>query len=122
MEAVHDPKEPKKRFEETAARTLPVHAALLRPIQIGGADRELALANGVVCVALIFGIGISKYTLGVVALLLTIGHWGLVRVCRYDPFFRLIYIRHVQLRDYYVAAPAPHARRPVVHAAVPYSG
>lgn len=110
------------RFEETRARTLPVHSALLRPILIGGADRELALANGVICVALIFGIGISKYTLGVVVLLLTVGHWGLVRVCRYDPFFRHVYVRHVQLRDYYVAAPSPHARRPLVHAAVPFSG
>lgn len=110
------------RLQETRARTLPVHGALLRPILIGGADRELALANGVICVALVFGIGISKYTLGVVALLLTVGHWGLVRVCRYDPFFRSVYVRHVQLRDYYVAAPSPHARRPLVHPAVPFSG
>lgn len=107
---------------ETTARTLPLHTSLLRPILFGGADRELALSNGVICVALIFGIGISKYTLGVVVLLLTVGHWGLVRVCRYDPFFRHVYVRHVQLRDYYVAAPSPRARRPVVHAAVPVSG
>ena len=119
---MNDTKTPENRFEQTRARTLPVHSALLRPILIGGADRELALANGVICVALIFGIGVSKYTLGVVALLLTIGHWGLVRVCRYDPFFRHVYVRHVQLRDYYVAAPSPHARRPLVHSAVPFSG
>ena len=48
-------------------------------------------------------------------------HRGM-RVCRYDPFFRHVYVRHVQLRDYYVAAPCPRARRPVVHPSVPFSG
>ena len=100
---------------------LPIHASLTRPVLLAGADRELTLVNAVVCFALLFGIGASRWTLAVVAILATVGQWVLGRVTRYDPDFRRTYTRHVQLQAFYPAAPSVHAPRPVVHPAVPYA-
>ena len=86
-----------------------------------GADRELTLVNAIICFALVFGIGASRWTLGVVVLLATVGQWALGRVTRYDPDFRRVYTRHVQLQAFYPATSSIHAPRPIIHAAVPYS-
>jgi type IV secretion system protein VirB3 len=102
-------------------RVLPIHASLTRPILLAGADRELTLVNAIICFALVFGIGASRWTLSVVALLATVGQWALGRVTRYDPDFRRVYTRHVQLQAFYPATSSIHAPRPIIHAAVPYS-
>ena len=102
-------------------RRMPIHTALVRPILFAGADRELVLANGVVCIALIFGIGISRYTLGVVVFLWTVGHWALTRVTKADPSFRQVYVRHIRLRSFYPAAGAPRGRAAIIHPSVPLS-
>jgi len=102
-------------------RTVPVHVSLTRPILLAGADRELTLINLIVIFALIFGIGFSRWTFGVCFLLATVGQWALGRVTRYDPEFRRIYTRHVQLQPFYPARASLHAPRPIVHPSVPYS-
>ena len=105
----------------TQVRMLPIHLALVRPILLGGADRELTLLNAIVCFALVFGIGLSRWTIGLVAVLATGGQWTLGRVTRYDPDFRRVYSRHVLLQTFYPASVSIHAAQPVVHAAVPLS-
>lgn len=107
--------------DETTPRSLPIHLALTRPILLAGADRELTLMNAIVCFALVFGIGISRWTIGVVVLLATAGQWTLGRVTRYDPDFRRVYGRHVQLQAFYPATASIHAARPIIYPAVPYS-
>jgi type IV secretion system protein VirB3 len=107
--------------QSTGPRTLPIHVALTRPILLAGADRELTLVNAIICFALLFGIGFSRWTAGVVAILATVGQWALGRVTRYDPEFRRVYARHVQLQAFYPATASIHTRRPIIHAAVPYS-
>jgi type IV secretion system protein VirB3 len=102
-------------------RVLPIHVSLTRPILLAGADRELTLLNAIICFALVFGIGTSRWTLGVVALLATVGQWTLGRVTRYDPDFRRVYARHVQLQPFYPPTSSIHAPRPIIHAAVPYA-
>ena len=42
---------------ETPRRT-PIHASLTRPLLLGGAERELVLANGTLIAALLFGVGV----------------------------------------------------------------
>ena len=96
-------------------RTVPIHRALTRPLLLAGADRELALANGVVVAALLFGIGLSWYTVGVSTALLVIGHWGLVLLAKHDADLRRVYVRHVGLASYYPAAPRERRRAPLVH-------
>ena len=107
------------RAEPETPRRIPIHAALVRPVLFAGADRELALANGIVCLALIMGIGVSRYTLSVVVFLATAGHMALVRATRADAGFRAVYLRHVRLRSFYPAAGAPRARGAAIHAAAP---
>jgi type IV secretion system protein VirB3 len=102
-------------------RCIPIHVSLTRPILLAGADRELTLINVIVNFALIFGIGFSRWTFGVCFLLATVGQWTLGRVTRYDPDFRRVYTRHVQLQPFYPARASLHAPRPIVHASVPYS-
>jgi type IV secretion system protein TrbD len=102
-------------------RTVPIHVSLTRPILLAGADRELTLINVVAIFALLFGIGFSRWTFGVGVLMATAGQWALGRVTRYDPDFRRIYARHVQLQPFYPARASLHAPRPIVHASVPYS-
>jgi type IV secretion system protein VirB3 len=99
-------------------RRIPVHASLLRPVLLGGADRECALANGIVCLALLFGIGVSRYTIAVVVFLLTIGHGALMRITKSDPLFREVYLRHVRLGSYYAAAGGVAVRAYPVYPAV----
>ena len=102
-------------------RTIPIHRALTRPVLLAGADRELVLANGVVVVALLLGIGFSWYTFSVSASLLVIGHWGLVLLTKRDPDIRRVYVRHVRLATYYPAAPPPLRRAPLVQPSVTVS-
>lgn len=102
-------------------RTIPIHRALSRPVLLGGADRELVLANGVIVVALLFGIGLSWYTFSVSASLLVIGHWGLVALAKRDPDIRRVYVRHVQLASYYPGAPAVQRRAALVQPSVTVS-
>ena len=108
--------------QEGGARMLPIHVALTRPILLAGSDRELTLVNVIVCFALLFGIGFSSWTLSIVLVLSTVGQWALGRVTKYDPDFRRVYTRQVQLQAYYPAAPSIRAGRPIVHPSVPYSG
>ena len=100
---------------------MPIHSALVRPILFAGADRELTLANGVICIALLFGIGVSRYTVSIVVVLLTVGHWGLTRITKADPSFRHVYVRHVRLRSFYPAAGSPRARAAIIHPSIPLS-
>jgi type IV secretory pathway TrbD component len=100
---------------------VPIHVSLTRPILLAGADRELTLINAIAIFALLFGIGLSRWTFGVCLLLATVGQWALGRVTRYDPDFRRTYLRHVQLQPFYPARASLHAPRPIIHASVPYS-
>lgn len=110
---------PNIRAEVERPRRIPIHAALVRPVLFGGADRELALSNGIICLALLLGIGVSRYTLGVVVFLATIGHLALVRASKADAGFRRVYLRHVRLRSFYPAAGSARTRRVAVYAAAP---
>lgn len=95
----------------SAIRTVVLHQSLIRPLLLGGAERTLAMLNGVISSALIFGIGSWQAALlGVIFAVVV--HWGLVQLAKKDTQFFDIYRRHVQYQDYYPAqashtAPAP---------------
>lgn len=112
---------PTRRIALDRPRTIAIHRALTRPVLLAGADRELVLANGVVVVALLFGIGVSWYTVSVSASLLIVGHWGLVLLAKRDADIRHVYVRHVRLATYYAAAPRPLRRPPLVQPSVTVS-
>jgi len=94
-----------------ALRKVVLHQSLIRPILLGGAERTLALLNGVVSAGLIFGIG-SWQAAVLGAVFAVVVHWGLVELAKKDTQFFDIYRRHIQYQDYYPAqanynAPAP---------------
>jgi len=60
----------------------PVHASLVAPILVVGLPRSIAFLYWTVVAALI--IGMHQLWLLPLALL---GHWGLVRLTRFDPHF-----------------------------------
>ena len=46
----------------------PVHASLVRPVLYLGVERHVVAVEGTLCLALLFGVGLSLATLGLVAL------------------------------------------------------
>ena len=87
-------------------RRTPIHVSLTRPLLLGGAERELVLANGTIIAALLFGVGFHWASLTVAALLATAGHWGLRRAAGHDPQLSRIYLRHIRYQDFYTAQAA----------------
>ena len=96
-------------------REVPIHRSLVRPNLVAGAERELVILNGVVAMALVFGIGISWITALIAGLQLTLGHFALVQAARYEPLFRKVYVRHVRHRPAYPARSSVHARPGFIH-------
>lgn len=94
------------------SRKVVLHASLIRPILLGGAERTLALINGVIAAGLIFGIGSwQAAVLGVVFALVV--HWGLVQLAKKDTQFFDVYKRHITYQDYYPAQ-AQHTAPPAL--------
>ncbi len=92
-----------------APRRTPIHPALTRPLLLGGAERELVLANGTLIAALLFGVGFHWASLTAAVLLATAGHWGLRRAAKHDPQLSRIYVRHIRYQDHYPAQAAVQA-------------
>ena len=90
-------------------RRTQVHQSLARPLLLAGAERPLVLVNGTLIAALIFGVGVHWASLGMAALLATLGHWGLTRAAKHDPQLSRIYVRHVRYQVYYPARAAVKA-------------
>jgi len=89
-----------------------LHESLTRPQLLGGAERNLALLNGVISAALIFGIG-SLYAVGLGVVFAVVVHGALVRLAKRDTQFFDVYRRHVIYQDYYPAQ-APHSAEPAL--------
>lgn len=96
-----------------ALRKVVLHQSLIRPILLGGAERTLALLNGVVSAGLIFGIGSWQAAVLGVAFAFVV-HWGLVELAKKDTQFFDIYRRHIQYQDYYPAQASYHAPAPLI--------
>jgi len=94
-------------------RTVVLHQSLIRPLLLGGAERTLAMINGVISSALIFGIGSwQAAVLGVIFAVVV--HWLLVQLAKKDTQFFDIYKRHLQYQDYYPAQACHTAPPPII--------
>ncbi len=81
----------------------PLHPSLVRPVLLGGAERELVLVNVLAIVVLVLGVGPHPLTLLLAVLLGTAGHSGLVVAARFDPQMWRVYARHLRYRSFYPA-------------------
>lgn len=93
----------------------PLHPSLIRPILLGGAERELVVINAIVIAVLLLGIGPHLLTFLTAALLATAGHSALVLAARYDPQMWRVYSRHLLHRTYYPARALYTAPLPPIH-------
>lgn len=95
-------------------RAIPIHAALVRPILLAGAERELVVIEATVVFCLIFGPGFHLMTLALAALLGTVGHSLLVLAAKRDPQMLRVYARHLRYQSFYPAQAHPAAPPAVV--------
>jgi type IV secretion system protein TrbD len=70
----------------------PIHRALVEPILLGGAPRNLAIVNGTAAAAL--GLGLQQWLAGLVLWL--VGHSLMVFAAKRDPDFGPIVARHLR--------------------------
>ena len=96
--------------------TTPLHPSLVRPILLGGAERELVLINVILIIVLVLGVGPHPLTLVLAALLGTAGHSVLVLAARFDPQVWRVYARHVIYQPFYPARASFDAPLAPVHA------
>ena len=96
--------------------TTPLHPSLVRPILLGGAERELVLINVILIVVLVLGVGPHPLTFVLAALLGTSGHTLLILAARFDPQIWRVYARHVLYQPFYPARARFDAPLAPVHA------
>ena len=93
----------------------PIHPSLVRPILLGGAERELVLINVILIVILVLGVGPHPLTFLLALLLGSAGHTLLVLAARFDPQIWRVYARHVIYQPFYPAAASFHAPLAPIH-------
>lgn len=93
--------------DETAASHWtqhPIHGSLVRQTLYLGVERTVIALEGTVCLAVLFGVGFSLATMGLVALVALVIHPIMVWVTAKDPQATEIAIRSRAYDDFY----APH--------------
>lgn len=97
----------------------PLHASLVRPVLLAGAEREMALLEIFLAATFLTALGPRLVTLGVVLALALLVHPLLVRAAKYDPDLAKLYLRHIRYRRFYPARPHPEAPVPAVPRGIP---
>ena len=93
----------------TTARAIPLHRALIRPILLLGAERDLVLSTALLAACLVFSLhhwwsvvlGISLWLIGLAAL---------QRMAKADPLLSQILARHLRYQRGYLARSTPFAK------------
>jgi type IV secretory pathway TrbD component len=99
-------------------RTIPVHASLMRPILLMGAERELVLISAIIAAVLVLSLERLLFTVvGVVFWSLSLA--ALQRAAKADPQFSRVYLRHARYRAYYPAQSRVSARMPSIREGLP---
>lgn len=83
-------------------RTIPIHASLIRPILLMGAERELVLISAIIAAVLVMSLERPLFAVvGAVFWALSIA--VLQRAAKNDPVLSRVYLRHTRYRTYYPA-------------------
>jgi type IV secretion system protein VirB3 len=99
-------------------RTIPIHASLMRPILLMGAERELLLISAIIAAVLVLSLQQLLFTVvGVVFWCLSLA--ALQRAAKTDPQFSRVYLRHARYRGYYAAQSHPGARVSPIRESLP---
>lgn len=82
----------------------PVHASLVRPMLVLGVERHVIALEVTLCLALVFGVGVSLPTLALCTVVVLVLHPALVWITAKDSLATEVYLRNRGYADYY----APH--------------
>ena len=85
----------------TIRRRNRVYKSLHRPLTYLGVERTVVAIEGTLCAALLFGIGLSLATLGLIAMVMLIVHPAMVWVTAKDPQATEILLRTRAYADFY---------------------
>lgn len=83
----------------------PLHTSLVRPTLYLGVERHVIALEGTLGLALLFGVGLSWATAGLIALIVAVVHPTMIWVTTRDPQATEIAVRSRVYADFY----APHA-------------
>jgi len=86
-----------------------LYPSIIRPILFGGAERELAILEGTLISALLFGVGLHALTVAIAALIAFGVHPLLVLAAKSDAQMFRIYLRSIAHQDLYLARAHPNA-------------
>lgn len=93
----------------TDARRMPLHQALVGTITLGGADRRLIVPLYLMGIVLVVAAPLHPLTISLAVILVSGGHWALVRAHKADPDWFAVYLRSLHYhQDYY--SPQGHVR------------
>lgn len=102
----------------TPLKAIPIHRSLIRPIMLGGAERELVIINMTFVAALILGVGLTKLTIISAIFLLTVGQYILITLGKNDPLMSRIYSRHIHYKEFYLARGSRLAGSNIIHPSI----
>lgn len=88
---------------QSAARPVPhpIHASLTRTRLYMGVERTVIAIEGTLCAALLFGVGLSFATAGLIALVMLLVHPTMVWATARDPQATEVFIRARAYGDFY---------------------
>ena len=93
----------------TAARAIPLHRALIRPILLLGAERELALSTALLAAGLVFTVH-SWWSVLFGGGLWLIGVAALQRMAKADPLLSQTLARQLRYQSWYPARSTPFGK------------
>ena len=90
-------------------RTIAIHASLIRPILLMGAERELVLISAIIAAVLVMSLERPLFAVvGAVFWALSVA--ALQLAAKNDPLLSRVYLRHTRYRAYYSAQSRMTAR------------
>jgi type IV secretion system protein TrbD len=99
-------------------RALTIHRALIRPVLLMGAERELVLITGIT--AAVFVLSLQRPLFALVGVILwLVGLAVLQRAAKADPEISRVYLRHLRYRPYYAAQSHMTARVSEIREQIP---
>ena len=107
-------------LDDTDDRTVHViHASLIRPVLIAGAEPAVVILEASVVFALLFVVGFHFATVVIAGFWLGVVHSTMVWVAKREPLGSMLYVRSLASRDFYVPAARVHTSTPSPKPSIP---
>jgi type IV secretory pathway TrbD component len=99
-----------------------IHASLIRPVLIAGAEPAVVLLEASVVFALLFVVGFHLATVVIAGFWLGAVHSTMAWVAKREPMGSMLYVRSLASRDFYVPTARVHSATPSPKPSIPVFG